>query len=183
MDLMDSIKSAADLGAIKKIADKLDIEEHIARKALIDELVPAVSEGLKENVQSEEGANALASALDNGEHDKYIDDPEHLVADETDDDQKKIVGHALGDKEDSLVAQAAAKTGLSPDKIKAMLPMVGGLVMGGLSKSNKKAKAEGGESASSDSGESSGSSGGGIVGKLSGMLDPSDLKKYAEKLF
>lgn len=183
MDLMDSIKKAADLGAIKQIADKLDIEEHIARKALIDELIPAVSEGLQANVQNEEGAEALATALDQGDHEKYIDDPDHLLADETTDDQNKILGHALGGKDGSrsLAEKVASKTGLSADKIKSMLPMVGGLVMGGLAKSgggNKEAAASDG-----DGGESGSSGGGGLAGKLSGMLDPSDLKKYAEKLF
>ena len=181
MDLIKTIMKSADLGTIKKIASKLDIEEHVVQTGIFA-MLPEISAGIAQNVQAEGGADALVGALNNGNHERYVDDPDAIVSDEASADGNKILGHALGSKDKSReVAQGVAdKTGIDLGKLKKMLPMVAALAMGGLKKSGV---AEGGDAAKGEDKDGESSGDGGLVGKLTSMLSVDDLKKAASGLF
>jgi hypothetical protein len=127
-------------------------------------LVPALSAGLRQNLQTENGLGGLAGALTGGNHQRYIDDPAVLADAATVADGNGILGHVLGSKDVSrqVAAQAAAQTGLAPDVMKRMLPLVATLVMGAMSRHT----ATGGPSALANT-----AGAGGLLEMLGGALD------------
>jgi hypothetical protein len=80
--------------------------------------------------------DALFSALNRGEHSRYLDHPETLLHDDAIRDGSAILGHIIGGKYDTRqVAKLGAEhTGISPEILEQMLPLAAAMVMGGLSK-------------------------------------------------
>ena len=78
-------------------------------------------------------------------------------------DGNGILGHILGSKDVSrqVAAQAGAQTGLAPDVMKRMLPLVATLVMGAMS---RQVQAGGGSSLA-------GANAGGLLDMLGRVLD------------
>jgi hypothetical protein len=99
-------------------------------------LVPALSAGLRQNLQSPEGLSGLINALPAGIHRRFVDDPAVLGDPAAVDDGNGILGHVLGSKEASrgVAARAGAHTGLGPEVMKRMPPLVATLVMGAMSR-------------------------------------------------
>jgi hypothetical protein len=126
-------------------------------------LVPALSHGLRQNLQTPDGLSGLVSALSTGRHQKYVDDPAVLGDATTIADGNGILGHVLGSKDVSreVAARASAETGIGTDVMKRMLPLVATLVMGAMSRST----------ATSGAGALAGAGGGGLLDMLGGALD------------
>ena len=95
-----------------------------------------------------------------GQHQQYVEDPTALDRPDTVADGNAILGHLLGSKDVSrqVANQASEQTGLGPDLLKQMLPVVAAMAMGALSKH-----------ASSEVGQD-GSAGGGMLGTLGSLL-------------
>jgi hypothetical protein len=126
--------------------------------------VPALSAGLRQNLQTPDGLSGLVGALAGGGHQRYLDDPGVLGDAETVADGNAILGHILGSKDVSrrVAADAGAQTGLSPDVLKRMLPLVATLVTAAMSRQS---------AASGASLLSTGSGSGGLLEMLGGALD------------
>jgi hypothetical protein len=92
--------------------------------------------GIKRNVGSEGGLEALQKALANGNHQRYVDDAAALQDASATTEGNAILGHLLGIKDVSrqVATQAAANTGIDAGIIKKILPMVAAAAMGALSK-------------------------------------------------
>jgi hypothetical protein len=163
MNILDSIMNAGSGAAVRQLGAQVGLNEAQAASALTA-LVPALSAGLRQNVQSPDGLSGLAAALSGGAHQRYIDDPSALGDAATVIDGNGILGHVLGSKEVSrqVAAQAGAQTGLSPEVMKRLLPLVATLVMGAMSRQ-----------AASGNGPSltSGAGAGGLLEMLGGALD------------
>jgi hypothetical protein len=125
--------------------------------------VPALSAGLRQNLQTPDGLSGLVGALAGRGHQRYLDDPGVLGDAETVADNG-ILGHILGSKDvrRRVAADAGAQTGLSPDVLKRMLPLVATLVMAAMSRQS---------AASGASPLSTGRGSGGLLEKLGGALD------------
>jgi hypothetical protein len=95
--------------------------------------------GLQRNMASESGRSGLLSALDRGNHDAYLENPDTLAQPTTTADGNAILGHILGSKDVSrqVAADASKQTGIDTDTLKKMLPLVAALAMGGLSRQAK----------------------------------------------
>ena len=134
MNLLQTILEAQGGAAVQGLARNFGLDERQAATA-VQQLLPALSRGLKRNVGSEGGLQALLGALANGGHDQYLQQPERLGRPETVSDGNAILGHLLGSKDVSrkVAGDASAKTGLPVDLLKQMLP-VATLAMGALSK-------------------------------------------------
>ena len=163
MNILDSIMNAGDGAAVRQLGSQLGLDESQTTSAL-SALVPALSAGLSQNMQTPEGLGGLIGALSGGSHQRYIDDPSVLGEAGTIADGNGILAHVLGSKEASrqVAAQAGAQAGLSPDLMKRMLPLVATLVMGAMS---RRAAADGGASSMASTGA------GGLLEMLSGSLD------------
>ena len=146
--------------AVNQLAQNFGLREDRAASAL-QALLPALSAGLKRNVESEGGLESLLGALAGGRHQQYLDEPDTLGRDETIQDGNGILGHILGSKDVSrqVARSAAARTGIGEDILKKMLPVVAAMVMGSLTKQT------------SSQGRHAAAEGGGILGMLTPLLD------------
>ena len=163
MNILDSIMNAGDGAAVRQIGSQLGLDEAQTASAL-SALVPALSAGLRQNLQTQDGVGGLLGALSGGNHQRYIDNPAVLGEAETVADGNGILSHVLGSKEVSrqVAARAGAQTGLGPEVMKRMLPLVATLVMGAMS---RQAATRGASSRTSAAGA------GGLLEMLGGALD------------
>lgn len=183
MGLLDQILNAQGGAQLQQLAGKFGVSEHQARDAMAH-LMPALAQGLKTNLTSPGGLDSLLAALQGGQHQRYLDNPQELDRPETIADGNNILGHILGSKEASrqAAARASEKTGLDPGILKQMLPMLATLAMGALSKqasTGAQGQLQGGTA-----------SRGGQAGSLLSMLDfdqdgsvVDDLLGMAKKFF
>ena len=93
MNLLDSIVSSPD--AVSQLGQAFGLDNSQAQSAL-KALLPALSSGLKKNTAQPGGLEGLLSALNQGHHAKYLEDPSKLVTPATVRDGNGILGHLLG---------------------------------------------------------------------------------------
>lgn len=138
LNMFDMLTSGAGQAAMGQLSKQFGLDESVTQNA-VKALLPALSGGLKRNVQEEGGLEALMGALKNGSHDEYLEQPEKLTDTSAVEDGNAILGHLLGSKDMSraVAAKAAERTGLSDGLLKQMLPMVAAMAMGSLSKQTK----------------------------------------------
>ncbi|MEN7343654.1 MAG: DUF937 domain-containing protein, partial [Pseudomonadota bacterium] len=135
MSILETILKSQGGGLVKQVAGQLNLQEGQAGAA-IAQLLPALTQGMKKNVEQPNGLESLLGALQKGNHSRYVERPENVTSADTIRDGNSILGHLLGSKDVSrqVAAQAAEKTGLDTGVLKKMLPMVAAMAMGSLSK-------------------------------------------------
>lgn len=135
MNLMELLMNTGGNAAVGQIGARFGLDEGQTQAAL-QQLLPALGSGLQRNAAAEGGIDALLGALSNGNHSRYLDNPELLGAEETTRDGNGILGHLLGSKDASraVASHAAAETGIGAEILKQMLPVVATMVMGSLAK-------------------------------------------------
>lgn len=174
INLFDMLTQAAGGKAVDQISQQTGLQPDQAQLA-IKALLPAIAGGLQRNAQQPGGLQDLLGALQGGQHEKYLDQPEVLSRPETIQDGNAILGHLLGSKDTSraVAAQAAQKTGLDSALLKKLLPMVAAMAMGSLSKQTKQPSimdALGGVLGGTQPQPSQAQAGGGLGGLLGGLL-------------
>jgi len=132
ISLMDMLSGPQGQPAKQQLGQQFGLDENMTQMAL-KALLPALSAGLQRNAQQPGGLQALMGALQNGGHDRYLDEPETV------NDGNGILGHLLGSKQlsKSVASHASQKTGIGDDLLKKMLPVVAAMAMGSLSKQSK----------------------------------------------
>lgn len=137
MNLMDLLTSSGGSKSVDAMSKQLGIGGSDA-SSLIEALAPALLRGVQRQAENPSTVGGLEAALSSGRHQQYLDDPDQLGGEDMRVDGNKILGHLFGSKDVSrnVAAQAAQQTGLSNSLIKKALPMLAGLAMGALSKSN-----------------------------------------------
>lgn len=160
MNILDMINGNGGATA-QQLATQFGLTPQQANGALAA-LVPLVTAGLKREVAAK-GEEGLATALETGGHESYLSRPEVLADPATATEGSAILGHIFGSKDvSSKVADGAAKkTGLDPQIIQMMLPVVTAIVMGALARSKNAAPPAGGATPS----------GAGLGGILGSILD------------
>lgn len=135
MDLLRMLTGAGDNAAIGQIAQRFGVDPAQAQQAL-ESLLPAVTQGLHHSASEEGGLGSLLSSLATGAHTQYVDDPSAAASDQAVSDGNSVLGQIFGSKDASraVANQAAQQSGLSPDLLKGMLPVVASMAMGALSK-------------------------------------------------
>ena len=133
--ILDVILGEDNKSAIREIQTTFDLDE-VQTKAAVEELIPALSRGLRNNTQEAQGMEDLLEALRTGKHEKYMEQPSSLTAPETMREGNDILGHIFGNKQVSreVANRASAKAGISSTLLKKMLPVLATVVMGALSK-------------------------------------------------
>lgn len=133
--MLNLVMNAAGGGAVQQLASQFGLSQDQTQGALA-KLAPAVLAGLQQNAGSESGMSGLLNALTTGDHARYVENPDLLGQESTKEEGNAILGHIFGSKEvsRSVASQAAAETGVGPDILKQMLPIVATMVMGSLSK-------------------------------------------------
>lgn len=164
MNVLETILAAQNGGAVKQLGSQFGLGEDQATAAL-SALVPALAAGFSRSAQQEGGLSSLAAALSGGRHSQYLDDLGSLQRPETTADGNGILGHIFGSKDVSrqVAARAAESSGIGPDILKQMLPVVAAMVMGSM--------AQRAAAAPSTAGLGGGPPGGGLMDTLAPMLD------------
>ncbi|MEZ5227387.1 MAG: DUF937 domain-containing protein [Acidimicrobiales bacterium] len=131
-NLTDGLLSQLGSGGIAQIAQALGTDESKAQGA-IGSALPAILAGLANNTQKPQGAEALASALE--DHSPSVfDQLGNVVKSAGGADGNAILAHVLGQKRGGVEQQLAGQTGLDLGAISKLLPMLAPLVLGYLSK-------------------------------------------------
>jgi hypothetical protein len=166
MDLLQAILNTQNGGAVSELARHLNLDERQATSAL-EQLVPALAAGVKQNVATPQGLDGLMSALGSGRHAQYLDDVSRLGSPATIQDGNGILGHIFGSKDVSrqVATSASARTGIGADVLKKMLPMVAALAMGAMARQAGSSPRPPGPTSPAAA------SGGGLMDMLSPMLD------------
>lgn len=179
-NFLDTITSD-DGGPIAQLAGQFGLSPEQVRSA-IGQLAPALTGAVQQNAAKPGGMDALQRAVTSGNHTRYLDDPATLADPATTEDGNAILGHLLGSKDESrrVAGASALATGISPDILKQMLPLVAALVMGQLGKSSSGGGgglgsilgglAGGAGGMGSLGGGASSGSGGGLLGGILGKL-------------
>jgi len=170
INLFDMLTQTNNGAAVQQVGQQTGLQPDMAQAA-IKALLPAIAGGIQRNVQQPGGLQSLLGALQNGQHEQYLDQPESLAQPNAIADGNAILGHLLGSKDTSraVAAQAAQKTGLSEQVLKSVLPMVASMAMASLSKQTKKPDMAG-ALAGMLSGQQPQPAQGGIGGLLGGLL-------------
>lgn len=123
VDLFNMILNAQNGGMVDKLAKNFGLGSSEAKNA-IGQLLPALAKGIQNNASKQGGLDSLIAALQNGNHQKYLDKPELLNSSDTVTDGNKILGHILGSKDVSrnIAGHASAQTGIDTGILKKMLP-------------------------------------------------------------
>ena len=138
MNIMDMIMGAAGGQAPQQMGQQFGLDAGQSQGA-IAALLPAISSALKQNTGSPQGLAGLIGALQNGNHDQYLDNPAQLGQAGVVDEGNAILGHLFGSKEVSreVASRASAQSGVDSSILKKMLPMVAMMAMGSLGKQTK----------------------------------------------
>lgn len=133
--LFDLLNGAQAQPAQKQLGAQFGLDQNMTQMAM-KALIPALSAGIKSNASKPGGLEGLLGALQNGQHSRYLDQPELLNQPQSRDEGNGILGHLLGSKDMSrnVTAQAAQKTGIDQGILKQMLPLLATMAMGSLSK-------------------------------------------------
>jgi len=138
MNLLDMIMSAQGGATAQQAGAQLGLNQKQSQSA-IAALLPAISSALKQNTGNPQGLAGLLGALQGGQHEQYLENPQMLGQQQTVTDGNAILGHLFGSKDVSraVAGHAAKKTGLGADVLKKMLPLVATMAMGSLSKQTR----------------------------------------------
>lgn len=138
MGLLESILNA-DASPLNKIGGKFGLSEQQTAE-VVKIFLPALTEGIKNNVSQKGGLESFIGALAKGNHDKYLNDSKSIDSDDAISDGNGILGHVLKNKQVSkqLAKKASDVTGLNQDVLEKILPLAAGLAMGALKKQGGK---------------------------------------------
>lgn len=167
MNILEALLNAQDGAAVTQLGQQFGLGQDQTAAAMAA-LVPGLAAGFARNAASGDGLSGLAAALAGGRHAGYLDDLASLAHPETAADGNGILGHVLGSKDASraLAAQASQASGVSPDLLKRMLPVVAAMMMGAMAKRSSGFALPGGLGQSQ-----AGLPGGGLLDMLAPMLD------------
>jgi hypothetical protein len=174
MDLMNALAQA---GGVEAISRELGVDQATAQSGMTA-LLPAVTDGLREQATASPhgfaGLGSILGQLGGGGLLSNVLGPEPTDVDQG----NQVLGQIFGNKDNSraVAADAAQKSGVSPDLLKQMLPIVAMLVAGYLAKQHGGATGAGSAEPAQDGGilgqilGSTGGAGGGILGSILGGL-------------
>ncbi len=135
MNILEMLLADENSSAMDSLSRNFNLSK-AETKSAVEELIPALTRGIKKNTDQPAGLDELLDALKTGGHHNYVDQPDVLGNAATTKDGNDILGHIFGTKEVSrnVAKRASQKSGISSTLLKKMLPVVASLVMGALSK-------------------------------------------------
>lgn len=135
MNLLQSLLEVNGGQLVGQLARNFGVDEAQAGAAL-NQIVPALAGGLRNNLGQQGGLESLLGALQRGQHGRYLDDPALLGQPDTVADGNAILGHLFGNKDVSrqVASRAAAQSGIDPALLKQMLPVIAAMAMGALNR-------------------------------------------------
>lgn len=138
MNMLEMLMQAQGGNALDNLGRQFGLSQTQTQDA-VRQLLPALSSGLKQNTASSDGLLDLLKAVQNGHHERYLDDPNAIADPQATAEGNGILGHVFGSKDVSraVADHASANTGIASTVLKQMLPIVASMVMGSLAKNTK----------------------------------------------
>ena len=175
-DLNEILQNAQNGKAVDNLAQQFGISPDQAQAA-IHALIPAISTGLLQKTTAG-GLGGIISALGDADHQAAFSSPEAAQSDDTVQKGKDVVSDLFGSSHitQQIAQQASAVTGLRPDLLVQMLPVIVSIALGGLAKSAQNQGLSGmlGQLASAaqqgEFGTLGGPQSGGILGMLTSVI-------------
>ncbi|MEM9014137.1 MAG: DUF937 domain-containing protein [Pseudomonadota bacterium] len=135
MSLMDTLASVVTSQIASEAAKKTGMNEGLAAQ-LMPMAVAAMMGGLKKNTSNPQGAQALASALDN--HDgSLLSNLSQLSSDGVMADGQKILGHILGGKQAQTEKALAKTAGVDVGQVGSLMAMAAPALLAALGKAKR----------------------------------------------
>ena len=172
MSLLDMLQDQLAGEPADQIGRQLGTDKAGAQKA-IGAALPALMAALAGNAAREEGASALATALDKKHDGGILNDLSGFLTKGDTKDGEGILKHALGARRPAVESEVAKQTGLDPKAISGLLPLLAPVVMGALGKEKREKGLDVAGMASMLSGEGKRATemAPGALGLLGGLLD------------
>jgi len=95
INLLDMIMSAQGGQTAQTAGAQLGLNQQQSQSA-IAALLPAISSALKQNTATPQGLAGLLGALQGGQHEQYLENPQMLGQPQTVNDGNAILGHLFG---------------------------------------------------------------------------------------
>jgi hypothetical protein len=183
-NLNDILQSAQGGQAINNIAQRFGLSPEQAQAA-VQSLIPAISAGLTKAAANPSSLGSVISAVTDGTHQASFNDPSTAQSPAATQKSNDTLSQILGSNHiiQQIVQRASAVTGIRPDILMQMLPVIATIAIGGIAESLKNqglggmlgqlaSAAEQGNLGSILGGAtgSAGASGGGLMGMLNGIL-------------
>lgn len=184
-NLNDILQSAQGGEAINNIAQRFGLSQEQAQAA-VQALIPALSAGLTKAAANPGTLGSVISAVNDSTHQASFNDPSAAQSPAATQKSSDTLSQILGSNHiiQQIVQRASALTGIRPDILMQMLPVVASVVIGGLATSLKNqglggmlgqlaTAAEQGNLGSvlgGAAGTTAGSSGGGLMSILTNLL-------------
>ncbi len=136
MNITDLIRNAQSGAAIDNLARQFELPPSKV-KDLLAQIGPELSYNIEKNTLSRGGVADLLEMIGSGRYDAFASDADTLTNTGSRELGNQVLGQILGSKSKSraLAARSSTATGISATLIKAMLPYIASIAMGGLAKS------------------------------------------------
>lgn len=135
MNLFDMLSQAQGGSGLQQLGQQFGLSPQQTQSA-VEALMPAFSQGFRQNAADPQGLGSLLTALASGQHAKYAQDATKAFSPQGLAEGNGILGHLFGSKDLSraIAAQASQATGIGQDILKQMLPALASMLMGSLFK-------------------------------------------------
>ncbi|RFC67052.1 MULTISPECIES: DUF937 domain-containing protein [Mesorhizobium] len=145
MNLSDILSSAQGGNGVEMLARQFNLSPQQAQEA-VNALLPAFSQGLKQNAADPYNLGSFLSALSSGQHAGYFEDAASAFTPQGMAEGNGILGHLFGSKDVSraVAEQASQATGIGSQILKQMLPAIATMLMGGMAQQTNNQMAAGG---------------------------------------
>ncbi len=132
-NLSEIIQNAQGGQAIGNLAQQFGLAPDEAERA-VSALIPALSQGFLNQASSSGGLGGLLGGLMHPDHQASFSDPQAAAANA--DTGNAALGNIFGSNSvvGQIIERASAASGVSPDVLRGMLPVLASIVMGGLAK-------------------------------------------------
>ncbi len=175
MNILDLIKSQVGEENVDRLSNNLGEDKGNTMDA-ISKVVPVLVSAMARNAKSEDGANALAGALDRDHDGSILDNLGSLIDRPEESQGQGILKHVLGGKRENAEKAVSEKSGISMESAIKIFQVAAPILMGLLGKKKKEENLNGGGLASilgsmASSHENDDEGGSGIGGMITGLLD------------
>lgn len=137
--LFDLMRDAQGGAFFDNLARRYGLSLEQSRRA-VEAFMPAFSAGLRRSAADPGDFAALLRLLGGGSHSRLFEDPAAAFSDEALAEGEAFLTRAFGSRDiaRAVTEQAAAVTGIGHDVLRAMLPAVAGVMMGGLARETQR---------------------------------------------
>lgn len=175
MNILDLIKSHVGEENVDRLSNNLGEDKGNTMDA-ISKVVPVLVSAMARNAKSEDGANALAGALERDHDGSILENLGGLIDRPEESQGQGILKHVLGGKRENAEKVVSEKSGISMDSAIKIFQVAAPILMGLLGKKKKEENLNGGGLASilgsmASSHEKDDEGGSGIGGMITGLLD------------